>query len=572
MKKNLETETLDQDLLIEVEEIKSGMTFLDLGLNENILQGVEDAGFQTPTSIQEEIIPSILNGKNVIGKAQTGSGKTASFALPTLNNLIFNQGVEVLVLVPTRELSQQVVDSYKLLGKFVKKFKVTNIVGGESHSKQIRAVADGAQVVVATPGRLLDLLSSKRFNKFNPHTLILDEADEMMDMGFIDDIKEIMGYLEGLKQTALFSATMPLPILRLTQEFVPDAIMVKGKDSEEQNANIERDLYIVSPKEREDALIRIIEKEKPSKAIVFCRTRQETDDLCQSLNKQGILSRAIHGDLNQNSRIQVMNQIKEGRLKIMVATDVASRGIDISDLSHVFNFHTPENKERFTHRIGRTGRAGNKGKAITISTPMELKKHTFFRQYPLNRFNLLSVPTLSELKLDAANVIVEQLAATHISRQAEKLLPMITEGNDSNDIIQKLLTLLIANSQSIEGPQNIGYTPEAVLSMLKEKRSTSSSRRGGSSSSSYGKRGERTERSGAVSGGSRRPRGERPRRTEQQGEERTPRTRRPDQNDGNSERRDFKPSRRSSPKPEKSGEPRSVKKTGQPRKRKEVRD
>ncbi len=456
--------------------------FESLGLSEDLLLGVKEAGFINPTKIQTDCVPLVLSGKDLIGQAQTGSGKTAAFVLPVLEKLKFNKTVEVMVLVPTRELAQQVVCEFESLGKHLK-VKVATVVGGQSSFRQIEMVNRGAQIVVATPGRLLDHLKSKSFKKFSPRTVILDEADEMLDMGFIDDVREILKFAPEDRQTLMFSATMPRAIERLVKEQLKDPEHVK--DLRKKHEDIEQLLYVVEEKDKEFALVRLIHSENPEKAIVFCRTRKDADYLCRALIRRDIKAKALHGDLSQAERTRTLGDIKQGLFNILVATDVASRGIDISELSHVFNFHAPENSERYTHRIGRTGRAGAKGKAITLASPEEMMGRSVYKSSAL-KYKIEQLPSKLEVQKSLNKKLVSTIKDVEISEDVKKFCNDLIEKEDSYELICGLVSYL-QSKVSLPGSEHLGYSPDQLKKIYKTRRAKAFDRPRRSSSSRRGR-------------------------------------------------------------------------------------
>ena len=349
------------------------ITFDDLGLNKEILRSVKSAGFTIPSPIQAAAIPLILQGRDMVGQAHTGTGKTAAFGLPALNNIDVKDGVGILVITPTRELATQVSDELYKYGRNINARTVT-VYGGSSYKRQIDLIERGASVVVATPGRLLDILKKNMLKNFTPSVVVLDEADEMLDMGFLDDINEIFSYLPTNRQTLLFSATMPKPIKLLAERILDNPEFVSITKGETTNSDIEQLYYVIDEHERDDAIIRLMDSEDTKKSVVFCRTKSEVDRLSNVLSNAGYLANGLHGDMEQRQRETVIKGFKNNSVKVLVATDVAARGIHVNNISHVFNYHIPFDPESYVHRIGRTGRAGTKGKAITLLTPLEFKE------------------------------------------------------------------------------------------------------------------------------------------------------------------------------------------------------
>lgn len=348
------------------------MKFTEFNLSEDILSTVVTAGFETPSPIQELTIPLALEGKDVIGQAQTGTGKTAAFGLPTLQKIdIHNNTVQALVIAPTRELAVQSQEELFRFGRD-KGVKVRSVYGGSSIEKQIKALRSGAHVVVGTPGRLLDLIKRKALRLDHVETLILDEADEMLNMGFLEDIEAIISRVPENRQTLLFSATMPEPIKRIGVQFMKHPEHVQIKAAELTNMNVEQFYIRVKENEKFDTMTRLMDVTQPELAIVFGRTKRRVDELTRGLKLRGFRAEGIHGDLDQNKRLRVIRDFKNDHLDILVATDVAARGLDISGVTHVYNYDIPQDPESYVHRIGRTGRAGKSGQSITFVSPNEM--------------------------------------------------------------------------------------------------------------------------------------------------------------------------------------------------------
>ena len=348
------------------------MKFTELKLSDTILSAVEKAGFKEPSPIQELTIPLALEGKDVIGQAQTGTGKTAAFGLPTLDKIRVDEPtIQALVIAPTRELAVQSQEELFRFGRD-KGVKVRSVYGGSSIEKQIKALKSGAHVVVGTPGRLLDLIKRKALKLNHIETLILDEADEMLNMGFLDDIEAIISRVPENRQTLLFSATMPDPIKRIGMQFMnqPEHVKVAAK---ELTTDLVDQYYIrVKEQEKFDTMTRLIDVEQPDLAIVFGRTKRRVDELTRGLKLRGYRAEGIHGDLDQGKRLRVLRDFKNDNLDILVATDVAARGLDISGVTHVYNYDIPQDPDSYVHRIGRTGRAGKHGQSITFVAPNEM--------------------------------------------------------------------------------------------------------------------------------------------------------------------------------------------------------
>lgn len=348
------------------------MKFTEFNLSEDIQSAVVTAGFEKASPIQEMTIPLALEGKDVIGQAQTGTGKTAAFGLPTLNKIRTNENIiQALVIVPTRELAVQSQEELFRFGR-EKGVKVRSVYGGSSIEKQIKALKSGAHIVVGTPGRLLDLIKRKALILDHVETLILDEADEMLNMGFLEDIEAIISRVPADRQTLLFSATMPAPIKQIGVKFMKDPEHVQIKNKELTNVNVDQYYVRVKEQEKFDTMTRLMDVNQPELSIVFGRTKRRVDEITRGLKLRGFRAEGIHGDLDQNKRLRVIRDFKNDQIDILVATDVAARGLDISGVTHVYNYDITQDPESYVHRIGRTGRAGKSGESITFVSPNEM--------------------------------------------------------------------------------------------------------------------------------------------------------------------------------------------------------
>ena len=348
------------------------MKFNELNLSAELLAEVDKAGFVEASPIQEQTIPLALEGKDVIGQAQTGTGKTAAFGLPTLEKIRTEEAtIQALVIAPTRELAVQSQEELFRFGRS-KGVKVRSVYGGSSIEKQIKALKSGAHIVVGTPGRLLDLIKRKALKLQYIETLILDEADEMLNMGFLEDIEAIISRVPDNRQTLLFSATMPEAIKRIGVQFMKDPEHVKIAAKELTTELVDQYYIRVKEQEKFDTMTRLMDVEQPELAIVFGRTKRRVDELTRGLKIRGFRAEGIHGNLDQNKRLRVLRDFKNGNLDVLVATDVAARGLDISGVTHVYNYDIPQDPESYVHRIGRTGRAGKSGQSITFVAPNEM--------------------------------------------------------------------------------------------------------------------------------------------------------------------------------------------------------
>ncbi|RDU72313.1 ATP-dependent helicase [Helicobacter aurati] len=420
----------------------SDVSFESLGLNKKVLKGIKEAGFSIPSPIQERAIPPIMEKRDVIAQAQTGTGKTAAFALPILHSLKNDSSIEALVITPTRELAMQISDEIFKLGKFLK-IKTICVYGGQSIKKQIELIDRNPQVMIATPGRLLDHLKNERLKNFCPNVVVLDECDEMLDMDFIDDIEEIFKFIPNNVQTLLFSATMPPRIQELAEKILYNPLHIRISSANTTNQDISQRYYIINENERNEALVRLIDTESPHKSIVFIRTKKEAEEVNTFLQIKGYKSVALHGDMDQRMRRDAIMAFKKKGADILVATDVAARGLDISNISHVFNYHIPLNIESYVHRIGRTGRAGNKGVAITLSTPLEYKDLKKIQSSTKSQLKLYEVPNVSD------DVVINEILQAEVLDSAISLYENVKDKIDATQLALKLLTLHLQKNVKI---------------------------------------------------------------------------------------------------------------------------
>ena len=353
------------------------MSFDDLGLGPDVLRAIDDAGYKEPTPIQQQAIPHVLMGRDVLGCAQTGTGKTASFTLPMIEILASGRAKarmpRSLILTPTRELATQIAENFEIYGKY-HKLSMALLIGGVSMDDQVRKLDRGVDVLIATPGRLLDHFDRGRILLSDIKVLVIDEADRMLDMGFIPDVERIVSILPKIRQTLFFSATIPPEIRRLVDQFLmnPKEITV-APPSRPAADSVTQGLAIVDERDKRESLRRLIRSEDVKNALIFCNRKRDVDILYRSLKKHGFSVAALHGDMDQASRTETLEAFKNDQMKLLVASDVAARGLDIDDLSHVFNFDVPMHAEDYVHRIGRTGRAGREGRAFTLATPDDTK-------------------------------------------------------------------------------------------------------------------------------------------------------------------------------------------------------
>ena len=437
------------------------MTFKDLGLPEFILNAVSDLGFETPSPIQQICIPHLLEGRDVLGMAQTGSGKTAAFSLPILAQIDpTEKHPQLLVMAPTRELAIQVADACEQFVKYAKGINILTLYGGQRYDIQLRALKQGAQVVVGTPGRILDHLRRGTLSLAELKAIVLDEADEMLRMGFIDDVETVMAELPEHHQTALFSATMPEPIRRITKRFMKDPQEVKIKATQQSAPDIAQSCWYVHGFRKNDALLRFLEVEDFDAAIIFTRTKTGTLDVTELLEKHGFRAAALNGDMTQQLREQTLDRLRSGSLDIVVATDVAARGIDIERISLVVNYDIPLDAESYVHRIGRTGRAGRSGRALLFVEPRErrllrnvehlIKKN--IEEVELPNHEVLQACRRKKFK----DKITAQLEHHDLDLYRELLEDMFTADQSQEDIAAAMMMLL-------QGKQKLILPPDPVV-------------------------------------------------------------------------------------------------------------
>jgi len=382
--------------------------FSDFALHKTVLQAIHDMGFEEPSPIQAACIPKVLESVDLIGQAQTGTGKTAAFGIPLIERMTPANRIQAVVLTPTRELAIQVAGELRRIAKY-KKIRTLPIYGGQSISHQIRALKQGVQVVIGTPGRVLDHLRRKTLKLDNVNMLVLDEADEMLDMGFIEDIETIISHLNEERQTLLFSATMPVEIKRLATKYMKNPVTVAVSREEVTAPLIEQVYYKVFERNKLESLCRILDSEDVELGIIFCRTKRGVDELTEFLQARGYLADGLHGDLSQAQRDKVMSAFREGSIEFLIATDVAARGIDVGNVSHVINYDIPQDPESYVHRIGRTGRAGRKGIAMTLVTPREMKQMVLIQKQTKAVIQTRNVPTVEEVAERKQEQLREQL-------------------------------------------------------------------------------------------------------------------------------------------------------------------
>ena len=424
-------------------------SFQELGLNSYLIKAISELGFEKPTPVQERIIPDLLSQDNdIVCLAQTGTGKTAAFGLPSLERIVeHNLGryTQVLVLSPTRELCKQITQDLRNYSKYLPDFCIVDVYGGAGIEPQIKALKKIPHIVVATPGRLLDLIGRKAVDLSRIHTLILDEADEMLNMGFKEELDAILESVPQQKRVLLFSATLPLEVEKIAKTYMQDAQVVTVGDRNRGSDNVKHYFYMVHEKDRYAALKRIVDYYPEIYGIIFCRTRRETGDIASALIKDGYDADALHGDLSQMQRDQVMKRFKNKHLKLLVATDVAARGIDVNNLSHVINYNLPDEVEQYTHRSGRTGRADKTGKSIVIINTKEQSKIRRIEKIINKTFAQAKLPTGEEVCSKQLLSMIDQINAVEVREdEIAPYLSLIEEkwhNLSRKDIIKKFLSM-----------------------------------------------------------------------------------------------------------------------------------
>ena len=463
------------------------MKFTDFNLKDTIQAAVTEAGFTEPSPVQKDAIPLVLEGHDIIAQAQTGTGKTAAFGLPIMSMMKADGSVEGLVIVPTRELAMQVSDELFRFGK-LSNLKTATVYGGTPYGKQIDRIKQ-ASIVVATPGRLQDLLMSGKI-KINPSFVVLDEADEMLDMGFLDEIKNIFTFLPKVRQTLMFSATMPKGIRKLAEQILNDPKTVSITKSESTNSKITQYYYVVQDSNRDNGNGRTTDYKNPTKCIIFCRMKKEVDRLVAHMTAQGFKVSGLHGDMEQKQREVTIRAFKQGGIDIFIATDVAARGLDVNDVTHVFNYHIPFDSESYVHRIGRTGRAGKTGEAITLVSPNELRTIKKIEKDVGTKMVTQVIPTRMEVQNNRADELIAKIAETKVTEKAIELVKTLQHDLDIVTIAH-LLASMIQSENSVKGKDNIGLGLEEIELLIER---AMQNRGGGGGGRNRG--GQRRNRSG----------------------------------------------------------------------------
>ena len=432
----------------------SSASFKSLGLSNNIVKVLDEIGYETPTAIQEQCITHLLDGQDIIGQAQTGTGKTAAFSLPLLDKIdLDNNQVQLLVLTPTRELAIQVAEAIQTYARHLKGFHVLPIYGGQSYDIQLRPLRRGVHAVVGTPGRILDHLKRGTLKLNNLQALVLDEADEMLKMGFIDDVKWVMEKLPKQRQIALFSATMPNVIKRVAETFLNNPKIIQIKTKTATATNITQRYWLVSGVNKLDALTRILEVESFNALLIFVRTKTATIDLAEKLSARGFAAEAINGDIVQNQRERIISQYKQGKIDILIATDIAARGLDVERISHVINYDIPQDPESYVHRIGRTGRAGRTGQAILFVAPRERRMLKTIERITRQPIEPMQLPSAKLINKQRVNNFKQRIVDTLSNQDLAVFEELILEFQQDNEVdtfkIASALALMAQGSEPL---------------------------------------------------------------------------------------------------------------------------
>lgn len=408
--------------------------FEEMNLSAPIIRAVQEMGFEEASPIQAQAIPVVMTGADVIGQAQTGTGKTAAFGIPMLEKIDpKSKKLQGIILCPTRELAIQVAEEVRCLGKFMHGIKILPVYGGQDIVKQIRSLKTGVQLIIGTPGRVMDHMRRKTVKFDHVHTIVLDEADEMLNMGFREDIETVLRDIPEDRQTILFSATMPKPILDITKNFQKDAQLVKVVKKELTVENIDQYYYEVKQKNKEEVLSRLLDMYNPKLSLVFCNTKRRVDELAEALKGRGYFAEGLHGDLKQSQRDRVMNGFRKGRTDILIATDVAARGIDVDDVEAVFNYDLPQDDEFYVHRIGRTGRAGRVGRAFSFVVGKEVYKIKEIQRYCKTKIYAQPIPSLDDVSGIKVEKVLEKIETTIQNEDLTKVINLLEKRLNEGD-------------------------------------------------------------------------------------------------------------------------------------------
>lgn len=431
------------------------LKFNTLDISQELQRAIADMGFEEATGIQGIAIPKAMEGVDLIGQAQTGTGKTVAFGIPAIEKVdTSNKTPQVIILCPTRELAIQVSEEMQRLCKYKHNLKIVPVYGGQPIERQIRALARGAQIIIGTPGRIMDHMRRKTLKLANVNTLVLDEADEMLNMGFREDIETILLQLPVERQILLFSATMPKPILDISNKYLKNPAIIKIKQKELTVSKVKQFYLRVNKDDRTEVLCRLIDIHNPKRSVIFCNTKKGVDELVEELQARGYFADALHGDLKQSSRDIVMGKLRNGTIDILVATDIAARGIDVDDVEAVFNYELPQDDESYVHRIGRTGRAGRSGAAFSFVYGRHIQKLREIERYTKAKITEQKVPTMKDMTKAKVNHmfddILDVIEKDELDQYKEYISKLVEKGHDVLDIASALLKIQMNLTQKSE--------------------------------------------------------------------------------------------------------------------------
>ncbi len=454
------------------------ISYKESGLDFRVIRAVEEMGFEQMTPIQVQAIPVLLQGRDIIGQAQTGTGKTAAFGIPAIQNVDpEDSSLQVLILCPTRELAIQAAREIRNFAKFMQGIKVLPIYGGQDIVKQIRSLKGGVQIVVGTPGRVMDHMRRHTLKLKNIKMLVLDEADEMLNMGFRDDIETICSEIKSEHQTALFSATMPKEILDIAKKYQNDAQVIKVVKKELTIPLVRQYYYEVKNRDKEEVICRLLDYYNPKRSLIFCNTKRMVDELSDNLKGRGYFAEGLHGDMNQYQRDRVMQNFRNDKTEILIATDVAARGIDVDDVEAVFNYDVPQDIEYYVHRIGRTGRAGRKGRAFTLVVGREIYKMREIEKTCKTRIKNRLIPTVNDITKSKADNILKQALEVLKTEDLSKVSTIIENKMNEEDCTAIELASAFLKMHLGEEPENIVLVEDPYVPEKKNKEKTKKKKR-----------------------------------------------------------------------------------------------
>ncbi len=456
-KEGMKEEKMSKEIMDREKEAEEFIRYEDSGIDSRILRAVTEMGFVEMTPIQAQAIPVLLSGADVIGQAQTGTGKTAAFGIPMLQKIdAGSRLLQGMVLCPTRELAIQAAEELHKFSKYMHGIRIVPIYGGQDITRQIKALKGGAQIIVGTPGRVMDHMRRHTIKVNDVSMVVLDEADEMLNMGFREDMETILGEIEREHQTALFSATMPQAILDITDKYQKDAKLIKVTKKELTVSQIKQYYYVIKRIYKEEAICRLIDSYNLTRSIIFCNTKKMVDELAENLKNRGYQAEGLHGDLTQKQRDFVMNRFKNGSLQILIATDVAARGIDVDDLEAVFNYDIPQDIEYYVHRIGRTGRAGKEGLAFTFAYGRDLYKIREIERVCKTKMEEKRLPKATQIMDMKLNKLLKEASEKYMTEDFTGLEEQIEEKLADMELDPMELLAVLVRMQ-------IGETPEEII-------------------------------------------------------------------------------------------------------------